>query len=216
MPRGRPRNVIAPLELELRITPPDGEPITDWQIDDSIEQLVSFQEGGDEKKLHYHCYIKCTMSRPTLTKWIYKISRCNNGESGNAVFYSRKPHAHTFGYIAKNKTISIRHGLSQTFIEEWFKESDEYKKQRESKRKRDQRDRSLITLDIRQQVAEDLKQGTINKDVSSIVERLIQLYHENNLTFPPRSQIEQATMTLLYPYNSGYVQGWYARNLILH
>jgi len=212
MPRPR-KDPNAVLTRELRITPPDGEPITDWCLDDTITKLVAFVEGGEDKKLHYHALIETTMTSQALTKWIYRVARCiETGEKGNAVFFTRAPHEGTQGYISKGRDMSIRHGTQQTTIEEWFTQSDEYVRQRETKRKRVQRSREdelKLIIDI---VEKGLHDNRDIRNVEDVSKEFLKHCHHSGIRFPTRSQMETVVVKLLYPYDERIVIKYYTRS----
>lgn len=213
MPRPR-KNPDEVLKRELRITPPDGMPITDWHLDPSIKQLVSFEEGGGgDKKLHYHCYIETTMTSQALPKWIYTVARCiETGEKGNSVFFTRAPHEHTFGYISKHKKVSIRHGIDQPTLDEWFTRSDEYIKQKESVRKREQRGRLAELQDVFDMVENELAHDIIERDILPTIRSILDKCHSTDIRFPARTQMEQMVIKLLYKYDSQIACHYYARS----
>lgn len=212
MPRHKETNEN--LSLELRITPPDGQPITDWKIDDDFLQLVAFVEGGGgtDKALHYHAYIEYKRSRTLLAKWIYSIAHCFHGETGNSVFFTRKPHQHTFGYIAKNGSCAFRHNVPQTTIEQWFNESEEYLKSKESKRKKKQRTREEKVSKIKADVISGLKTRSIQSDVGSVVDRLLAEFHNAEISLPPRSSFETLVMSIMYHVDKNLVRSYYMKN----
>lgn len=203
------------LELELRITPCDGLPIQDWKLTDDHKEFVAYVEGGPgtDKALHYHCYLKYARSRTLLLKWIYSIAHCNNGETGNAVFFSRKPHSRTHGYIAKSGSVACRHNVSQTTLDEWFTQSEEYLRNKSSARKRKQRTREEIVGEIKTQIVKELKEFSINRSPTAVVDRLLAEFHNRNLSFPPRATIEIMVMNIMYNVDAEYVRSFYARNL---
>lgn len=213
MPRPR-KNPDELLTRELRITPPNGVEIVDWCLNDSIRKFVAFKEGGDEtgKKLHYHCYIETTMTSQALPKWIYTVCGCiETGEKGNAVFFSRAAHDHTFGYIAKNRCVAIRYNYDQTVLEEWFTQSDEYKRQREKERKRDHRTRSHeldeIIKEVERQLEHDVGLRTVEGCISQVLEQCVR----HDVKFPARSQMEHMVNKMIYKYNDYIVMKYYLR-----
>lgn len=198
---------------ELRITPPDQQPITDWQVNDSdFKVLLACQEGGQDKKLHYHLYVECLRSESWLKKWIYSVARCHNGESGNSVYFSRKPHENTIGYVVKQANISCRFGLEQTFIDEWLAKSDDYKRVKERDRKRAQRSRTTILSEIMENIANDLQADRSIRNVRYISQTLIHSYKEANV-YPIKSQHEMMVIKLIHPYDDYFVRSFYEKHL---
>lgn len=212
MPRPR-KNPDELLIREIRITPPNQKPIEDWHITDVIQKLVCFEEGTDDKKLHYHGIIHTTMTSQSLAKWIYEVAGCKDtGEKGNAVFFTRATHEGSQGYISKNKKLVVRHGELQTTIEEWFKESDDYNRQRETDRKRKSRTRDDELAKIIELAKSDLNDNHLLRNVECIVDTILKHCHHSNIRFPPRSQMEAMVIKLLYPYNPVMCQLYYSRS----
>lgn len=122
-----PRTKVNPDELlclEVRITPPDQKPITDWKHDDTdFKVLIACEEGvpNGTPKLHYHLYLETLRSLSWIRKWIINISHATHESNGNAVYFTRKPHEHTIPYIVKSNNVVVRIGVSQTRLEEYFK-----------------------------------------------------------------------------------------------
>jgi len=202
------------LILELRITPPDGKPIEDWQVNDTdFKQLIAAQEGGTEDcRLHYHAYVECLRSRTWLIKWIYNIARCTHGEQGNAVFFTRKPHDNTIGYVVKHGNVVVRHGCSETFITEWLNKSDEYRRAKESDRKRRQRVEKSFTQDVRKKVVERLKESRELRTPDSVLTLILAEYQEANKVYPNRTTVENLIVTVLHPYDAYIARAFYLRN----
>jgi len=196
---------------EFRITPADGLPIAEWHVnDDDFKVLLACEEGGGDtgKRLHYHCYIETTRSESWLKKWVYKIAHCYNGESGNTVYFSRQPHDNTIGYVVKSGNVTVRHGCTQTFIDEWIAKSDEYKRSKESKRKREQRSRIAVIKQIEEEVAKGLHGGLVTTTVEGISEALLRCYAAQCI-YPSRMQHELLVIKLIHPYNDHFVRSYY-------
>lgn len=214
MPRPR-KNPDELLKRELRITPPNEERIEDWLLDDKVIKFVAFEEGGGDtgKKLHYHCYIETTMTSQALPKWIYRVANCiETGERGNAVFFTRAPHEHTFGYISKEHKCVISHGILQRTLDEWFTQSAEYVKQRATVRKREQRTRSDELQNIYDLVALELEQKVIQSEIMPTIYSVLEKCHSSGIRFPARTQMEQMVIKLLYRYNAQIAGLYYARS----
>jgi len=221
-PKRDPTSVEA---LELRITPPDGLPIECWKIVDpdkaefvsehernDFKVLIAAQEGGTpDCRLHYHLYVETYRSRTWLTKWIYSIAHCYNGEQGNAVFFTRKPHDNTIGYVVKGGNIVARHGCTQHYIDEWLTKSAQYVRDKEAGRKREQRVKKAFTLEVREKVEALLRQSNDLRNPESILNIILNEYHEAKLTFPPRSSVENIIVTCLYPYDKSIHRNFYLK-----
>lgn len=198
---------------ELRITPPDQNPITEWYVnDEDFKVLLACQEGGDgTKKLHYHLYMESTRSESWVKKWIYKVSRCIN-ESGNSVYFSRKPHEHTIGYVVKSGNVVCRHGVTQTYLDEWIAKSDEYKRNKDRTRKQQQRSRTTILSNIMDIVAKDLQIDRSIRTTDYISKTLIANYKEHQV-YPLKSQHEMMVIKLIHPYDDYFVRSFYEKHL---
>lgn len=210
-PKLNPDEVLA---LELRITPPDAQPITEWNITDTdFKQAIIAQEGGtDDCRLHYHVYIETMRSRSWIVKWIYSIAHCYNGEQGNAVFFSRKPHDNTIGYVVKHGNIVVRHGCTDSFITEWLSKSDQYKRDKEALRSRLKRLKKSFTQDVRDKVVEHIRNAPDLRTPEQVLKLILAEYHEAQMTFPSRTQVENLIVTILYPYDKGLTNAFYLRS----
>lgn len=214
MPPGRPKKSDIILTLELRITPPDQEPITDWHVDENVTKLLACQEGGigTTKQLHYHCYIETPRTRNWLLQWIYTITRCRHtGHKGNQVFFSRKPHDHTMGYIVKEGNVVVRHGIDQTLITDYIQQSKQYAQEKERERKKDQRTRKTQVDEIMENVKKHLEETPGDRTVAGIAWMILDEFRLRNLLLPNRSNLEQMTLTLLYTYNPEHVRHVYTK-----
>lgn len=97
--RGRQPAVLEQRVRELRLTPPDGEPITDWFIDSNVTKLLAAEEGGigTGKALHYHAVIETTFSDDSIKGWIRRVLRIPMSQAmGNAVYRTGAPHEATY------------------------------------------------------------------------------------------------------------------------
>lgn len=214
MPPGRPKQSDVILQLELRITPPDQQPIVDWLLEDHVTKFLACEEGGPDtdKQLHYHCIIETPRTRNWLIEWIYRVARCKeSGERGNAVFFTRKPHDHTMGYIVKCKKIVCRHGYDQPLITEFLNRSDEYRKEKERNRKKKTRERQEMIAEIMSAVQKHLEQTPRDRAVKQIAQLILSEFRLRNALLPPRGSLEQMTLTLLYPYNPDHVLFVYSK-----
>lgn len=213
-----PRTKVNPDELlclEVRITPPDQKPITDWKYTEGdFKVLLACEEGTPDgtPKLHYHLYLESLRSLTWIRKWIISIARATNESNGNAVYFTRKPHEHTIPYIVKSGNVTVRIGVTQTRLEEYFKQSADYRKSKETERKRKQRSHNDELTDIFIEVENHLKEGSIQPDVDSIVTRTLAICSSKNIAFPTRMCMEKNVLRLIYPYNNDAVRSYYARS----
>lgn len=212
-----PRTKANPNELyvrEIRITPADGKPIEDWKISETdFKMVVGAVEGGTpDVRLHYHLYVESLRSASWITKWIYSIAHCYNGEQGNTVFFSRKPHDNTLGYVVKHGNIVVRHGCTETFITEWLAKSEQYRRDKDANRKRNQRIEKAFTHQVRDTLVEHLKTHTDARTEEACLELIIQSYHEANKIYPSRATVELLIVSALAPYRPNMVRSFYLKN----
>lgn len=219
--------------LELRVTPPDQKPITDWLLtlhgEGWITHIVACEEGGEgtEKKLHYHAVIKTTYSDTMLTKWVYAIARANPaeiGQSGNAVFMKRKEHENSFGYAVKHDVCVALHGWTDADYERWVNASEQYAKEKKAERDKHRKIKALgrkrMLLSVEQEIADELKGGSYTRDDEglSLVEFIIKCFlekcHERSYDFPTKPQMEGAINRLRYVDSPRSVIAFYSRNLV--
>lgn len=208
------------LELELRITPPSQQSITDWKLCEHITELIMFEEGSPDgaPKLHYHGYVKTTRSKSWIRNWIYDITNAKQyNTDGNSVYFSKQPHEHTFGYIAKCGNCTVRHNVPQTTIDEWLAQSAEYRKQKESNRKRVTRNRTDELQEVYEEIEKDLMDNSTEKYLRTlqayeIVEKFLDVCYSKGYRFPTRSQLDYLVMKLLYPHNPYAVRSYYAKS----
>jgi len=198
-------------EFDLRITPTDGKPITKDEFMESdlkaAERVIVGQEGGTPQlRLHYHLYVKGNLSETTIAKICSKLGRATQDIKGNAVFSVRQAHSHTIGYVVKNKDI-IWHTDSQQVLEQYFKESDQYKREKETERKRASRKENSSLVDILKEVEVDGQTS-----VADIVAFVLQYCHNHDLKFPNKNMLETAVLKRIYPFQPQYVQEYYMRN----
>lgn len=208
--------------MELRITPPDQKPITDWKLElevcgkpmEHFKKLIACEEGGPgtQHRLHYHVYLETWRSQSWIKKWVYTIAHCYNGEQGNSVFFSRKPHENTIGYVVKQGNVVVRHGVDETFITEWLGRSQQYCRDKDAVKKRNQRVEKSFTQEIREKIAAQLVTAPQLREPRFILDLILYEYTEANKVYPNRSTIENLIITLLYPYDPHLVSAFYLRS----
>lgn len=211
-PKLNPGEILA---LELRITPPDGKPIEDWKVDDTnFKMVLAAREGGGDTgvRLHYHLYIETLRSRSWILNWVYSIAHCYNGEKGNSVVFTGKPHDKTIGYVVKHGDIACRHGCSDGFITEWLNKSDEYVRNVAAKRKADVRRNQAFSALVRQKVAATLASDASMRTPTCICNLVLAEYHKAEKVYPSRTQVECLIATLLHPYDEGLVRLFYTKS----
>jgi len=216
--------------VELRITPPDKQSITDWQLDlhgpGWITKIVACEEGGEgtEKQLHYHAVVETTYSDTMLTKWVYSVARCRPDQIGNAVFSKRQKHDHSFGYVVKNDVCVCLHGWTDDEYSAWVEASEKYaedkKAEREKQRKIKALGRKRMLLSVEQEIADELKGGSYLRDdegyslVEFIISSFLKKCHERDYDFPTRTQMDSIVNRLRYVDTPRAVVAFYSRNLI--
>jgi len=205
------------LSLEVRVTPYDQKPI---EIEDEdlahFTKLLLCQEGepNGTPKLHYHGYIETNKSETWLRSFLRKIAHAPEQEkiNGNALYFTRKPHDHTFGYVVKSGNITHRVGITQTTLDGWITESKDYRKQKETDRKRKQRTREDQFAEIVKNIESDLQNNLIQRSVDSIVDRILATCMSENIRFPTRSQMDLYILKLMYPYDNYLVRSFYTKS----
>jgi len=205
------------LSLEIRVTPYDQQPIV---IDESDLQLfdkfILCEEGTPNgvPRLHYHGYIETKKSESWLRSFLRKIAHAPDNEkvNGNSLYFTRKPHEHTYGYIVKSGNISYRHGITQTTLDEWLETSNQYSKDKSAERKRKQRTRDDELATVVKTVEEDLKKHTIPRDAPSIIDRILAICSQDQIRFPSRTQMDMFVLKLIHPYDQYLVRSFYMRS----
>lgn len=212
-----PRVKIVPeREFEFRLTPPSQEEVVDWKIHEKMGVLVVFREGTSNgtPKLHYHGYLKAKLSLKSIQRWLNDVAESDKyGVKGNAVFFTRSVHEHTFGYISKYRQCVVRHGTDQTLIEEWYRSSDEYVREKDAAKKRRERTRNDELQPIWDGVRKYL--ATCDRhtqmDEHMVITQVLYRCHEANVRFPTRAQMEAFVVNALYPYLPENVVNYFHR-----
>lgn len=196
--RGRPPAVVATRTRELRLTPPDGLPVTDWEVDSQITKLLACEEGGEGtgKALHYHAVIETTYTDDALRGWIRRILRLTPFTNmGNRVYRTGEPHEATYQYTVKCKNVVCRHGHTDAEIAGWMEASDQYNRDVEAQRRRLQRlrsqsrDKQLRTVEeLTLAHARDNRWAYTSPD--GFVRRVLHECTNANIEFPTRTQME--------------------------
>jgi len=205
------------LHLEIRVSPYDQEPIVIEESDlQMFDELILCQEGtpNGSPKLHYHRMIKTTKSESWLRSFLKKIAHAPDNEkvNGNALYFTRKPHEHTTGYIVKSGNVTHRHNISQTTLDEWLAASSQYQKDKATDRKRKQRSRDDELKHIVESIEKDLHNHSIQRNVASIVDRFLAICIADNIRFPTRSQMDMYVLKLIHPYDQFLVRSFYTRS----
>lgn len=211
MPRPKLSNTV--LKLEVRITPPDQKEITNWKYENEFTKLLIATEGtpNGTPRLHYHIYLETDKSESWVRTWIkcVLIGHFNPDEkiNGNAMYFTRKPHERTIPYVIKHGDILVRIGFAQQLIDEYFKQSEEYIKTKQSDRKRKQRSR----IDEMEEVFTDIQNDTSIRTPSAIITRALYLCHEKGYKFPSKITMEQYVLKIMYKYDESIVRYFYEK-----
>lgn len=220
---------------ELRLTPPDGEPVSDWQIGDpdcGITKLIACEEGGagTDKALHYHCVVETTYTDDALKGWIRRVLRLTPFTAlGNKIYRTGEWHENSYGYCVKHKQVKVAHGYTTAEVDVMIQNSDAYRKDVTQQRNALQRLRSqgrekqLKTIEqIVQKILNDEIElhKVLNKmktyTAEDIIELLLREFHHNNIEFPTRNQMETMVNRIRWRLSIGRdaVVAYYARSLI--
>lgn len=207
--RGRPPKPVNKHERELRITPPEGVPIRDWNVAPltEVSKCVACEEGGigTGKQLHYHVVIESTYSDEMIKSWIRKLLNFTGYSLGNQIYRSAKPHEGTFGYVVKQDVCVALWGYTDVEYNKWVDDSNTYRANLARERRDDQRlrsqNRKKQLMTIYDRVKDAIERGHINAYPDPIVGLYLKFCRETNIDFPTRTQMENMINTLRWQYN---------------
>jgi len=133
--------------------------------------------------------------------------------------FTRQAHEHTMGYITKHQKVVANVGYEQSEITQFFQQSDDYRRQHETERKRDYRTRKMELEEVMEIVYKDFDTGA--QRISSnpekpvafdIISHFLQVCESNEVRFPTRSQMETYVNQILFKLNYKYsVVEYYSR-----
>lgn len=223
--RGRPPKPVKKHERELRITPPEGTPIRDWNVAPltEVSKCVACEEGGlgTGKQLHYHVVIESTYSDEMIKSWIRKLLNFTGYSLGNQVYRSGKPHEGTFGYVVKENTCVALWGYTDAEYGKWVDDSNTYRTNLARERRDDQRlrsqNRKKQLMTVYDKVKTDIENQKIIAYPGPIIHRYLELCREANIDFPTRTQMDNMVNNLRWEYNDDGKRGvveYYARSFI--
>lgn len=200
------------------MTPPDQKHIADWYESDLHEgcKLLVCAEGepNGSPKLHYHIYLETTISLSSVRKWILKVLESHIDPdvkyNGNSLYFTRKPHDHTIPYIIKSRNILVRIGFTQSLIDEYFRQSEDYVKSKERDRKRQHRSRVDEMTEVFAEVEKDLHDRTI-QGYDGIVSRALAICYSKGYDFPTRMTMEKYVLRLMYSRDEYLVRSFYTK-----
>lgn len=205
--RGRPKVEGEEKEWDIRVTPVDQREIDFSLFLEDFKILLVCKEGepNGQPRLHYHMYAVTSRSDSYIDNLLSKMGRATNIIKGNAVYSKRKKHEGTVGYVVKCGVVVCRHGVSDQFITESFKRSEDYRKAKEAERKNASRGKENFLATIMKDA--EVKRLT---DPESITGYILQKYKEAQIRFPPRSTIESAVMSILFDTRPNDVISYYS------
>lgn len=222
--RGRPATVMPTHEIECRLTPPN-QKRPEFNME-PFTKFVAFEEGGEGtgKQLHYHILLETTMSTYKLAQY-WNESFPEGKGSGNKLFRNGLPHEKTKAYISKFKTPVAIKGYTESDLQAWYKESDEYvaalKRERERYRRIKSMGRKAELKSVEEETVIFIKAQSYDDGVDSnyIVHRYIEKFLEEcknrSFDFPTRSQMDIFVSRCLYDIRPAHVRALYARNIVV-
>lgn len=204
----RPADTI--YKWDIRITPVDQYPITEWDKLERVDaKILVFKEGGEgtEKKLHYHIYLESTRSETNVRDLCARLGRATADVKGNAVYSVRTAHEGTIGYVVKDGERVYAFNYTDTHIEEFIEKSAQYRRDIVATRQVDKREKKSFLLRATEQVREWVKE-TGNDTQVSIYRKFVEIYGERPL--PSRSILETVIMNFM---PSTVRQEYYLKNI---
>jgi len=197
----------------IRITPTDQATISEKEFLESglkdAELLIVCEEGtpNGAPKLHYHIFLKSKHSRSTLERMCAKMGRANNSVKGNAVFSIKQSNDGTIGYVVKNNHIITSIGYTNHVLEEFYKRSEQYRKDLEASRRKDSRKKESSYKELFDNII-----VTKDTDPEDIITEILDECAKRHMNFPSRSLMETNIFRILYPHRPYYVRSFYKKN----
>jgi len=197
----------------IRITPTDQATISEKEFLESglkdAELLIVCEEGSPNgsPKLHYHIYLKCKHSRSTLERMCAKMGRANNSVKGNAVFSIKQSNDGTIGYVVKDNHIITSIGYDNHVLEEYYKQSEQYRKDLEASRRKDSRKKEASYKEIFDSIV--VTSDTLPDDV---ITEVLDECNKRKMNFPSRTLMETNIFRILYPHKPHFVRSFYRKN----
>jgi len=199
----------------IRITPTDQATISEKEFLESglkdAELLIVCEEGtpNGAPKLHYHIFLKSKHSRSTLERMCAKMGRANNSVKGNAVFSIKQSNDGTIGYVVKDNHIITSIGYTTHVLEEYYKQSEQYRKDLEASRRQDSRKKEASYKDIFDSIV--VTSDTLPDDV---ITEVLDECTKRKMNFPSRSLMEVNTLRILYPFKPHFVRSLYQQSFV--
>jgi hypothetical protein len=200
-PRGRPPKPVERHERELRITPPEGQPIAKerWDVAprSEVSKLLVCMEGGvgTGKALHYHLVIESTYSDEMIKAWVRKVLDLHSlATLGNTIYRSGKVHEKTYQYVVKENNLTICIGYTGNQYTEWVHQSDLYRQELDAERRQKQRlrsqNRAKQLRTVEDTVKDLMKANTIVCTPHAIIKAILEQCREHNVEWPTRTQMD--------------------------
>jgi len=202
-------------EWSVRITPSDQERITKDEFLESglkdAELLIVCEEGepNGTPRLHYHIYLRTTHSRTTLERMCAKMGRANNSVKGNAIFSIKQANTGTIGYVVKNRNVIASIGYDNHTLDEYFEQSQQYKRDLEASRRKDSRRKEASYRELFDSIV--VTSDTLPDDV---ITEILDQCTKRQMNFPSRSLMEVNTLRILYPYKPHFVRSLYQQSFV--
>lgn len=206
--KGRPKVDGELKEWDIRLTPTDQVEVNFAALDLSDFKILLVCKEGEPNgtpRLHYHMYMQTPRSDNYVDKLLNTLGKATETKKGNAVFSKRKKHDGTIGYVVKNGDVVLRHGITDQYLTEIFKKSENYRKEKEAERKRTSRADENFLGNIMKDA--EVKRLTDPRDITAYI---LNKYKEVGKRFPARSTIESAVNFLFYDHQPQKVIEYYS------
>jgi len=196
-------------EWDMRITPADQ---SDWLRDEAFDEFVRslgdpdarilvFQEGGPgvvspktqkEVQRHYHGYLQTNASHSHIYTCLSKLT---NGK-GSDYYRCIPAHEGTQGYVSKQRFPRCVKNFTEEEIESIYEKSAEYRRVKETNRKRKQRAASRTLTEIVEQVR-NAPTYTMDVNYVNAFRHIAAEYDKEGKNLPSRSVLECAIVNLI-------------------
>lgn len=193
----------------IRITPTDQLPILDWSVFEERPdtKVIIAQEGGtDAVQLHYHGYVEGLWSESKMRLVLALLGRSNDIKKGNAVYSVKIANEGTIGYVVKDGNICFRLNYDDTHIEEYMRQSEQYRKDLQASDKREVRKKQSFL----QTAVMFVRQATQGTEVTcaDVYEKIRGFYGERPM--PSRNLLETAIIQCM---GRDFQRQYYLKNL---
>lgn len=221
--RGRPKNEDAEIrKLDIRLTPCTDEEVDfeKWfTAEDFIRCIAGREIGETNKKLHYHIYCETRRSDTWLTNQMYRAARWTpHHPRGNSVFRKNTAHEGTLGYSVKEEDVAYSLGFSSSELDALLQASRQYRRDLEADKKRRDRKKQATMKELVEMAIEHFLSEHSHDLIlpRTIVKFILTKCEELDHPFPPRSQMENAIMKVMYKHGQhNYVYDYYCKNALV-